>query len=228
MWASVMLFMLALLGGFVVAAVAALSLYRGRKQFATRLIRLMGAGMLLYVSTLVAVALLSDQKVIALGGEKHFCEIDCHVAYTVEGVRTADSIGGVRPQGVFYIVDLRTRFDPETVSDERALGRPLRPGPRKIRLISEPVGEVEVSVEGQRALNGQVPGAHMLTRPLVPGEEFRTQLVFDVPRSVTDPMLLVQDSDFTKWVLIGSETFPLHKKAVFRLTRGPGLKGIAV
>ena len=229
--APVLLLLISVLAGLLVAAIAAFSLFRGRKQLAGRLAIALLAAFSLYLAATIGVALASEQKVIALGGEKHICEIDCHVAYAVQEVATAAYLGpertAVRPKGRFHVVTLRTRFDAETTSERRPEDARLYPGSRIIRVVDADGRTYDVSPEGQAALGGPPPAPDMLTRPLLPGESFTTQLVFDLPADVREPMLLIQDTDWTKWGLIGSETFPLHKKALLRLTPGPGVKDVA-
>src|SRR5258708_36098581 len=47
----------------------------------------------LYVGALLAFAFASSDKVLARGGEKHFCEIDCHLAYSIADVKPLAAIG---------------------------------------------------------------------------------------------------------------------------------------
>jgi hypothetical protein len=222
---------LTLLAALATAATAAVFLFRGRGVIANRLARALGVTAALYLVAVVGVALASDPKVIALGGEKHICEIDCHIAYAVVDVERADVLGAggtqARAEGEFYVVTVRTRFDETTISAHRSLDMPLTPGARTIALIDDKGQSHPVSAAGQAALGLEAPSPNLLTRSLKVGEQFTTKLVFDVPRSARNPMLLIRDTDFTKWVLLGSETFPLHAKTLFRLDAGPGLRDVA-
>jgi hypothetical protein len=168
---------------------------------------------------------------VALGGEKHICELDCHIAYSVVGVEKAAALNGgaikAADDGEFYIVTLRTRFDETTVSAHRPPEAPLMPGQRTIALVDEDGHRYAPSAAGQAALGEPAPSAKMLSRWLKPGEDFTMKLAFEVPRGARNPMLLIEDTDFTKWVLIGSETFPWHKKSLLRLDAGPGVRNIA-
>ena len=231
MWASVFLLGLSLIAALATATTAAVFLFSGRGVIASRLARALGVAGALYLAAVVGVALASDPKVIALGGEKHICEIDCHIAYAVVDVQRVDVLGAgaaqVRAAGEFYVVTVRTRFDAATISQRRALDMPLTPGARTIALLDEEGQAHPVSAAGQAALGLEAPSPNLLTRSLKVGEQFTTKLVFDVPRSARNPMLLIKDTDFTKWVLLGSETFPLHAKTLFRLNAGPGLRDVA-
>jgi hypothetical protein len=231
MSSAVFLFALSLLAALATATIAAVFLFRGRAAIAARLARALAAAGAVYVAAILGVALTSKQTIIALGGEKHICEIDCHIAYSVLGVERAQVLGSgaaqARAEGEFYVVTVRTRFDETTVSSQRPLDAPLTPGARTIALLDEDGRSHPVSAAGQAALGLAAPSPNMLTRSLKVGEQFTTKLVFDVPPGVRNPMLLIKDTDFTKWVLLGSETFPLHAKSLFRLDPGPGVNDIA-
>jgi hypothetical protein len=231
MWAAAFLFALAALASLGTATVAAFFLFRGKSRIARRLFGALAAAGALYAAAIVGVALTSEQTIIALGGEKHICEIDCHIAYSVVAVEQAAALNGgaVTPSGdgEFYIVTVRTRFDASTISEQRSREAPLMPGPRAIALVDAEGHRYGLSPAGQAALEEPAPSPTLLSRSLKPGESFTTNLVFEVPRGIRDPLLLIEDTDFTKWVLIGSESFPLHKKALFRLHAGPGVRNVA-
>lgn len=67
------------------------------------------------------------------GEEKHFCEIDCHIAYAVLGV--VDK--AVNENEKNWAVNLRTRFDETTISEYRPKDATLTPDPRKVVLLDE-------------------------------------------------------------------------------------------
>jgi hypothetical protein len=46
-----------------------------------------------YLILLVGVSFASTEKVLPAGGWKYFCEIDCHIAYSVIGAQTAEALG---------------------------------------------------------------------------------------------------------------------------------------
>src|SRR5262245_29872536 len=45
-----------------------------------------------YLGVLLIVSFTSHERVLALGERKYFCEIDCHEAYTIAGVRQTPEI----------------------------------------------------------------------------------------------------------------------------------------
>src|SRR5260370_8172732 len=91
-----------------------------------------------YALVLVGVSLTSHEKVLALGEHKYFCEIDCHIAYSITGVEETSTLGDeLHPTSAadrFVIVHLKTWFDPSTVSPSRGNGE-FPPGARRVVLL---------------------------------------------------------------------------------------------
>src|SRR6202043_2628108 len=53
-----------------------------------------------YALVLVGVSLASHEKLLAPGERKYFCEIDCHIAYSIAGVEEGSTLGNeLRPTG---------------------------------------------------------------------------------------------------------------------------------
>jgi hypothetical protein len=174
-----------------------------------------------YLGFVLVFSVASGERVLARGEEKYFCELDCHLAYSVAGVRRAKSIGAgpgaATAGGEFYVVTLKTRFDETTISARRGDG-PLYPNPRRVTVYDAQGRSYALSEEGHRALASEGGAAEMpLDTPLRPGESYTTQLVFDLPSDVSAPMLLVnEDSPETRFI-IGHENSLLHKKTEFKL-----------
>jgi hypothetical protein len=174
-----------------------------------------------YLSTLFGVSLTSREKVLAPGERKYFCEIDCHIAYSVAGVEETSILGDELRQttatGRFVIVRIKTWFDPSTISPNRGNGE-LAPGPRRVVLVDDSGHEFEASVPGQAALAKLRGGTTPLCQPLRPGEGYVTDVVFDVPSGLHDPRLFVGDEvGFPDRFLIGHESSYLHKKIYLAL-----------
>ena len=176
-----------------------------------------------YLVLLLGASLASKEKVLAMGVQKYFCEIDCHEACSVVGVRTGKTIGEGPDKkmaaGTFYIVTVKVLFDETTISSRRAKDMPLYPNPRMALLIDPRGQEFTVSPEGQRALEkAEGKAAIPFTRPLMVGESYTTDLVFDVPSDVTGPRLYISIADaLPAPLLIGHERSPLHKRILFDL-----------
>lgn len=206
---------------FVLAALAVAATYAlffRRYGRARMWLTLMAGAASLYFCVLLVYSLASGGRVLARGEEKHFCEVDCHLAYSVAGVRRAKTLGSgealATARGEFLVVTLKTRFDETTVSANRGEGE-LRPNPRAVTVYDAEGRAYAPSEEGQRALAGA--GGTPIDAPLRPGESYTTELVFDLPADARDPRLLVNESDLPTRFIIGHENSPLHKKTEFEL-----------
>jgi hypothetical protein len=174
-----------------------------------------------YMLILVGVSLTSHEKTLAPGENKYFCEIDCHIAYSVVNFEEAKAIGDesqqTLPAGRFVIVRLKTWFDPSTISEHRGNG-PLAPSPRRVVLVDDAAQRFAQSVSGQAAL-ARLRGTIPLSQPLRPGESYVTDLVFDVPVNARNLRLFVGDDfDMPDRLLIGHEDSFLHRKIFLALT----------
>jgi hypothetical protein len=173
-----------------------------------------------YAALLLTFSLASGERVLARGEEKHFCEIDCHLAYSVEGVRRAKTLGAGASQatarGEFYVVTLKTRFDETTISPRRD-DSPLSPNPRSATVYDAEGHGYETSEEGRRALASEGGAGMPLDTPLRPGDSYTTELVFDLPTEAHAPLLLLNESSPETRLVIGHENSPLHKKTEFEL-----------
>ena len=189
----------------------------GRAKFVV-LIMLLIAGA--YLTAMLIFSLASHEKVLARGEEKHFCEIDCHLAYSVANMRQSKTLGNSpnqsTAQGVFAIVTIKTRFDETTISPRRGDGL-LYPNSRSLTLVDERGNKYPPSNEGQRALEAAQSSGTALTTPLRPGESYTTEVVFDLPADVKASTLLINEGESLTRFVIGHENSPLHKKTGFQL-----------
>ncbi|MDT5059578.1 MAG: hypothetical protein QOH63_37 [Acidobacteriota bacterium] len=179
------------------------------------------AGLGLYLVLLLALSFMSREKVLAFGEEKHFCEIDCHLAYSVTNIRKTKTLGEppdeATAQGIFYVVTIKTRFDETTISQTRGNAQ-LWPNSRVVTIMDEQGNSYSPSTEGQRLLNSSTQGSGTpLTEPLRPGEAYTTELVFDLPANIKNPELLMREGEFVTHFIIGHENSLWHKKTKFRL-----------
>src|SRR3981081_2779359 len=109
--ASVLGFLAACGGTFVAAAAALIAWFTRKPRIARAMALLLAAGAVAYFSLLFGLSLVSHDSVLNRGQEKYFCEIDCHLAYSVIEVRPESAAVTTR-----YFVTLRTRFDQTTIS----------------------------------------------------------------------------------------------------------------
>ena len=217
----VLLLLGSILAGMLTAATYVYGLARRQpvvKRWALIGILAVAAG---YATLLFGASLTSREKVLTQGGKKYFCEIDCHLAYSIDRVRTAKTLGDpahvARADGTFYVIALKTWFDENTISPMRPREAPLYPNPRQVYIQDGSGRRYRPSEPGQRALESAGVESTPLSRPLIPGQSYVTQLVFDLPDDVRGPRLYVGDADPVSSFLIGHEESPLHRKIFFGL-----------
>jgi hypothetical protein len=194
--------------GFLSAAIlifcgmaAALILWFSRKpRVARTTISAIAAAACLYLGLVLTFSVASHTRTLARGQEKYFCEIDCHLAY---------SITDAEPQSDGrYRITLRTRFDEATISPARPKDATLTPAPREVRLIDSFDREYAPTT---------VDGTPLLT-PLKPGDAYTTELEFHIPKYATGLRLLIKTTPaWPDHFVIGDENSWLHKKTYFSL-----------
>ena len=208
-------FVLALLG-----LVALHALVRGR--YGRMRVTLVGLALVAftYAGLMLVFSVKSEGRVLARGEEKYFCESDCHLAYSVVGVRHAKAlgVGGAQAEarGEFLVVTLQTRFDANTIAPWRGDGA-LSPNPRDAFVRDAEGHAYGVSQAGRRALSTEGGVGMPLDTSLRPGESYTTELVFELPEGARDPVLLVNESSPETRFIIGHENSPLHGKTEFGL-----------
>lgn len=167
-----------------------------------------------YLAAVLIFSLASHEKVLARGEEKHFCEIDCHLAYSIADVRQSKTLGDPPNQktahGTFTVVTIRTRFDEATISARRGDGL-LYPNSRVLRIVDDR-GNKYASAEATPNDIGKP-----LTTPLRPGESYTTTIVFDLPADAKPPTLLINEGEWVTHLVIGHENSPLHRQTQFQL-----------
>jgi hypothetical protein len=178
-----------------------------------------------YATVLLGASAASREEALGADQEKYFCEIDCHLAYSVTGVETAKTLPWGRDRkaasGIFYMVSVRTRFDEHTISPHRGDG-PLTPPPREVAIVDERGRIYFISEDAQKALD-QSLGARqiLLTQPLRPGESYITKLAFDLPADARGLKLWISSPTEPGWlgrIIIGDEDSIFHKKIYLRLS----------
>ena len=201
---SILGFLAACCGLALIVLGVATAFFMRKPRFAMLLLKLAGAGAALYLSLLLAFSLASHETDLASGQEKYFCEIDCHLAYSVSSTIVTPYGNSLR-----YRITLRTRFDQTTISSHRPKDAPLIPNARTAQLLDAQGNKYEVA-----ATTGTP-----LTTPLIPGQSYITGLEFVVPQSagVNHMRLLLATPYWDDAFQIGDENSFLHKKTYFRL-----------
>lgn len=218
------------LGTALLLGVSFLVLFYGAARRSSFFARL-GAGAVLtiaagYLLLLTSVSFASSEKVLPVGGWKYFCEIDCHLAYSLAGVETAASLGPemqqISARGKFVVVRVKTWFDERTISAHRGNG-PLTPNARKVVLADDGERRFAPSAESQAAFARLGNPSTPLTQALRPGESYTTDFVFDVPKDARGLRLLITEDDPETRLVIGHENSLLHKKTYFAVDSAPSL-----
>lgn len=211
-------------GSIFVIGISFLVLFYGavrRSSFFAKL----GAGAVLtvavgYLLLVSGVSFASSEEVLPPGGWKYFCEIDCHLAYSLVGAETAATLGPEMQQlpahGEFVIVRVKTWFDEHTISAHPGNG-PLTPNQRKVILVDDTGRSFSPSPEGQTAFARLGNASTPLTQPLRPGESYTADFVFDVPKDARGPRLLITEDDLETRLVIGHENSFMHMKIYFGL-----------
>ena len=173
-----------------------------------------------YLSTILIFSFASSEKVLARGQEKHFCEIDCHLAYSITDIKQVKTIGNAPNQananGMFSVVTIKTRFDETTISSTRGNGQ-LYPNSRVLTVVDEQGRKYSPSPEALKALELAGAAGTSIQTPLRPGESYTTTVAFDLPAGVKHSTLLINEGEWNTYLVIGHENSLLHKKTVFQL-----------
>jgi len=193
-----------------------------RKRFGLTKLALLTIALIavLYLTVLLIFSFRSSEKVLARSLEKHFCEIDCHLAYSITDVRETKTIGEGPNQltstGIFHMVTIKTRFDENTISPHR--GDALLYPNSRIVTISDENGKLYFpSVAAQSLLEKSHAAGTAMTIPLRPSETYATTLAFDLPADIKSPTLLIREGESVTHFVIGHENSFLHKKTRFQI-----------
>ena len=174
----------------------------------------------IYLGTVLIFSFASSEKVLVRGQEKHFCEIDCHLAYSLTETKQMKTIGASSDQatasGLFTAVTIKTRFDETTIGPNRGDGL-LSPNSRVLTLIDDQGRKYAPATAGQKALEASAAAGRPLTTPLRPGESYTTTVVFDLPLDAKNPTLLINEGEWITHLVIGHENSLLHKKTRFQI-----------
>ncbi len=193
------------LGSGMLAGMLALVTVYGfvrKKAWAKKTLAVLACAGGIYFMLLFGFSLGSREVTLTRGEEKYFCEIDCHLAYSVADTKWIQD-GEHRS----LAVTLKTRFDPSTISSHRPKDAPLTPSPREVVLI-DAAGH-EYQAVASRGVS--------LRQPLIPGEVYTTMFEFRVPQETSGLRLLITAPEGPVPLLIGNEMSLGHKKTYLGL-----------
>lgn len=168
-----------------------------------------------YLLALIAVSLLSHERLIPSGEADRFCGLylDCHRHVSVESVRYADTVAGQVARGRFALVTVRLANDARRAT--------LRTGHMESTLRGTDERTYPRAVALEQALAAAGTPAGLPNVPLGPGTSVVTTLAFDVPRDEGVLRLRVRDADpiavLSEFLLIGDEDSFLHPRSWFVL-----------
>jgi hypothetical protein len=163
-----------------------------------------------YLAAGTGIALITPQRVMAIGEDRCFDEM-CFAVMGFRRARTIESDPAISARGNYLIVDVRI--------SNRSHGRAEREAGRKAVVLDQMGHVYEVSRQGQESLSklqGTTPG---LDAEVGPGQSVNTNLVFDLPVDINHPALAL-DSGLAfnpSWIVIGDEMHFLHKPTIVRL-----------
>lgn len=202
------------LGLTALLAIAAVVLFFRRRAWVPHTLLAMVVLLAGYAVVLGAFSRASYDRTVKRGDEKFFCDLDCHIAYSVQKVERAKAIGGAISQGEFVVVTLRSHFDERTIAPWRGNGA-LRPDPPVLELVDGSGRHFPTSLPGQRAWEKANTSSHSLSDPLRPGESYETTWVFEVPADSQSVRMYAGWHGFPEYLLIGDEASPGHRKTYF-------------
>jgi len=215
---------LALLGtGFLLLMLALAFVYTlAKRHFRANKLVLAGAAVIvsLYLAVLLLFSFTSSEQALSRGQEKHFCELDCHLAYSIVAVTDSKSLSSPTAQttasGTFRTITIKTRFDEETISPHRGNSL-LYPNKRVVALVDDQGRKYLPSAEAQRVLESANLAGSPLNTPLRPSESYTTTLAFDLPTTAHNLTLTINEGEWLTHFVIGHENSPLHKQTKFQL-----------
>jgi len=199
---TVLLFVGAVLAGAALLVLYVIARVTKREPLARVTLRVLLGSAGVYVVIFLVASLTSRSRVLAVGEEKHICEIDCHLAYAVAAAKSESLPNGM----VRHTVTVKVRFDEQTISSRRPRDATLTPNSRYVALIDDAGHRYAGSTDG-------------LKRKLIPGESYTTDIVFEVPAAAKGLRLVLRNNDPETAFIIGHENSLLHGKTIFALAK---------
>jgi len=199
---TVLLFVGAVLAGATLIALYVFARVTKREPVGRISLRILLGGAGLYLVLFLVSSISSRSRILAVGEEKHICEVDCHLAYSVAATKSESLPGGM----VRQTVTVKVRFDEQTISSRRPKDATLTPNSRYVALVDDAGHRYPGSTDG-------------LKRKLIPGESYTTDIVFNVPADAKGLRLVLRNNDPETTFIIGHENSLLHRKTTFALLK---------
>src|ERR1700704_1969298 len=130
---TVLLFLGAVVAGATLIVLYIVGRVTKREPLARISLRLLLAGAGVYIVIFLIASLTSRSRVLAVGQEKHICEVDCHLAYAVVASKSESLPAG----RVRRTVTVKVRFDEETISSRRPRDATLTPNSRYVAVVDD-------------------------------------------------------------------------------------------
>lgn len=200
---------LAVLGSVIALCALFYFLLRRQWRWARRVALAFISVVVLYAVTLVGVALLSPQRVLAMHQDRCFDDWCLSVERVVQQPTVGVAPAVVTAHKEFYLVTVRVTSQARAIS-QRALDV-------QVYLLDAQGQRYDSSVSGQQALDMAGQGGQALSTELAPGGSFTRTIVFDLPRGLAHLALVVTHGLFPDLLVIGSEQSFLHKPTIIEL-----------
>lgn len=206
-----LLLVLVVLALIVTLAAAAVASLRGRRDRAVRLLRRCLVGLTIYFGLLVAVSLLSPQRILEYGETRCFDDW----CITIEGVTRATELGPsdriARADGIYWVTTVHL--------SNRGRGRDQRAGSVALHLVDGAGRRFDLSPRGLDAYQAQHGPVPPLTSVISVGQSVRTVQVFDLPRDAERVSLTVEHPVGLSpgLFVIGDEASLFHKPTIVPL-----------
>jgi len=197
---TVLLFLGSVLATVALTATYGFARITKRERIARISLRVLLGGVGAYALLLICFSAASHSRVLAPGEEKHICEVDCHLAYSVAAAKSETLQSGQ----VRHVVTVKVRFDEQTIAPWRPKDASLSPNSRYVALVDSKGNRYAGSTDG-------------LKRRLIPGESYTTDLVFDIPANAGHVRLILRNADPESVFIIGHENSFWHGKTTFQL-----------
>ena len=204
-----LLFLALFFASLIVLLTVLIMIIRGSRPAAMRLLQAVGAVWAVYLFIVVAVSATTRQRIIPMGQDLCFDEM-CFAAVQAQSVSQLGSgDSAVGANGQFYIIIVRV--------SSHSRGRTQ--SERGLRALLWDSGKYYgVSPQGQRAWEADNGATSPLTARLRPGESVTSVQVFDVPKEVSAPGLVLSHG-FTPGYFVIGECSLFHKPTIIQINR---------